>query len=643
VFGGVGLHAESAQVPAVRRRSFAVLTEKHPELGMEDKTPTEPTPPPAARTAQALRELHERAQSALAAQRERMSRLEAQLTQQLDTIASTVAEQISGGAGDPSQLALQNVEQLRQEMDAAQAAWQAEREHLVAQLAGQAQLLDSKQAELDAATAQLAAGHDDVDSRQQALDERATELNHRERELRQREELLNAYTEQNAAQQSQLSASESALEQQRNEVAEREAAILSSQAELDGARGDLEAREQSWRDSQAELTAQLEALRADREAVDADRASLEAERSSFNEQLQAQAEAKQSHNDELAAQLKDVQKQLTDERATWDRERTNVEEQRRLLAEERDELATALDAARNELTAARAQAGAAAERDELRQKFELALHDVQRLRGRVAELEQELDSRPEQDQSGSVELVHLRAERDALAERVGELEQLSATPEDGNADQERADLQRRFELAVEDVRDLKKKNARLESQLAAASTGVTPASAGDGGGSWETMKRQMLANLEGEGDDGGEERSEERATIESTIRITDEALACKDQQIAELRLQLAESEPKPPDESEAINQLVDADAVITEHRARAAQLAEEMQEKLRAAELEISVERAKIARETSHLEDLKAEIDAQRANGDTPAAPGTTQQPRRRWLSKLGLGADEET
>ncbi len=605
MFGGVGLCAESAQTPAVRRRSNAAPTKYHPELGMEDKTPFETTPPPAARTAQALRDLHDRARNALAAQRDRMSQLEVQLTQQLDTIASTVAEQISahGGPNDSSQPAPQDVEQLRQELDTAQAAWQVEREQLVAQVAEQAQLLEYKQAELDAAAAQLAAGHDDFDSRQRALDE------------------------------------------QRSAIGEREAAIQSSQAELEGVRGDLEARERAWQDGQAELATQQESLRAERDALEAERASLAAESLSLNEQLQAQADAKQSHESELAAQLAEAQKHVTDERATWEHERGSIEEQRRLLAKERDELATALDAARSELTAARAMAGAAAERDELQQKFELALHDVQRLRGRVAELEQELASRPAVDQTESVELVHLRAERDAMAERISELEQRPATPEDGDAAQERADLQRRFELAVEDVRDLKKKNAQLESQLVVASTGAAPATVGGGGGSWEAMKKRMLASLEVEGDDGDEERSEERATIESTIRITDEALTRKDQEIAELKSQFADGVPAEPNESEAVRQLIDADAVITEHRARAAQLAEEMQEKLRAAELEISVERAKIVRETSHLEDLKAEIDAQRASGEfptAPGAPGAVQQPKRRWLSKLGLGGDDE-
>ena len=89
---------------------------------------------------------------------------------------------------------------------------------------------------------------------------------------------------------------------------------------------------------------------------------------------------------------------------------------------------------------------------------------MQRFRARVTELEQDLARRPETDQADSAELVALRAERDALAARIEELEREPAGRVDADAEQQLADLQRRFELAVEDVRELKTKNAKLESQ-----------------------------------------------------------------------------------------------------------------------------------------------------------------------------------
>ena len=49
-----------------------------------------------------------------------------------------------------------------------------------------------------------------------------------------------------------------------------------------------------------------------------------------------------------------------------------------------------------------------------------------------------------------------------------------------------------------------------------------------------------------------------------------------------------------------------------------------MQDKLRAAELELSVERAKIAREKSQLADLQAEIDSRHVDGRRRQQPPAT-------------------
>ncbi len=547
---------------------------------MEDKSPLPTDSPPAERTAQALRELHDRAQNSIAAQRARMEQLEAQLTQQLDSIADTLATQIStqDSQADQAEQSMQEVDQLRTDLEAKRAAWDAER--------------DQWQAE----HMQLIA----------ARDEQASEL-----------------------------------EKKRVDLAELEAVLQLAEAKLQEEQIELAAREQACQDSDVALRATQEALETERASFEATSQALTAERDAAVAQLESVTSSSQSQDCELAVQLASAKQQLVEERANWERERTSLEEQRRLLANERDNLATGLDAARSELTAAREDPAAAAERDELRQKLDLALEDLQRLRGRVGELEEDLARRPAPDDAESVELVQLRAERDALAQRVAELEKRPAATEDSDASQERADFQRRFELAVEDVRDLKKKNAQLESQLAAAAAKTAPAPTSGGGSNWEAMKLQMLANLEGESDDGGQERAEERATIESTIRITDEALAHKDQEIAELKQQLAEGANTPPHEAGAVQQLIDADAVIIEHRVRIAEVEKEMNDKLRAAEIELSVERAKLAREKVQLAEWQAEIDAHRPPQE-PGNPSETRSPKRRWLSKLGLGEDKD-
>ena len=91
----------------------------------------------------------------------------------------------------------------------------------------------------------------------------------------------------------------------------------------------------------------------------------------------------------------------------------------------------------------------------------------------------------------------------------------------------------------------------------------------------------MLADLADEGDDVDEDRQQERAKIEDTIRATDAALASKDREIAELKSRIADGKPQKTDSEEALQQLLDSDEVIAEHRARIAKLEVEMTAKLR--------------------------------------------------------------
>ena len=63
----------------------------------------------------------------------------------------------------------------------------------------------------------------------------------------------------------------------------------------------------------------------------------------------------------------------------------------------------------------------------MKQNFQTALADVERLKVRVEELETELDGRPVVNETDVVELVHLRAEREAMAQRIIDLEQQAAT------------------------------------------------------------------------------------------------------------------------------------------------------------------------------------------------------------------------
>jgi chromosome segregation ATPase len=401
---------------------------------------------------------------------------------------------------------------------------------------------------------------------------------------------------------------------------------------------------------EAEITAQLESLAATLASVRAAESQnaaevgqlqaqldrVNTEHTAAREEWRAEQQNLESHRDELLRQATKLETEQRKARDEWAKQLADFEH--KLREQQAD-----WNAQRTEWTATRAILES--ERDGLQQKFTLALEDVNRYRGRVVELEQELARRPEATEVDSAELVALRAERDALAERIESLERQSATHIDPNAEQQLSDLQRRFELAVEDVRELKTKNAKLEAQLAAGATKSAASPTDSGGMDWESQKRRLLASLEDEGDAEDEpERQAERLKISSTIEMTDAIVADKDAEIAKLRSQVAGLHG-PPESGNALQQqkvaeLLDADEVIVEHRQRIAQLERDMEATLRAAELELSLERAKIARERVELDEVRAELDSLR-NELCPNGIPAPGAPRRRWLSKLGLSGEE--
>ncbi|HEX4413905.1 MAG TPA: hypothetical protein VH107_09785 [Lacipirellulaceae bacterium] len=391
----------------------------------------------------------------------------------------------------------------------------------------------------------------------------------------------------------------------------------------------------------ATITAQIDADARDaseHEHEHAEVARLNETLASLRTELSAEREAFEVEREELQSKVTDLETRSRDSQDEWRNQLLGFEVRLRDQHQSWNEQRAEWTATRTELES---------DRDQAQQKFGLALQDVQNLRERVAELEHDLARRPAADEADSTELVALRAERDALSQRVEELEQRPATQLDPDVEQQLSDLQRRFEMAVEDLRELKTKNAQLESQLAAAPTG--PACRLDTGAmDWESQKRRMLASLEETTpEDEDPARQQERVTIEGTIEITDSVVAEKDRVIAALEAQLdaAQSAPVESDEHHAgrINQLLDADEIIAGHRQRHHQLEREMEATLRAAELELSVERAKMARERVELDELKSNLDQQRqlyeASGGTPQ-PGA---PRRRWMLKLGIdGKDKD-
>lgn len=398
-----------------------------------------------------------------------------------------------------------------------------------------------------------------------------------------------------------------------------------------------------------EIEQRLAALEADRDMLAADRETLQAERDSLAaDRLAWEAERDEwdKVRKEIEAELSAIEQRLVQQAQGLQREREAGPSSGELLSQVQ-QATDARIAAENELADAQRQLGqltakleestralteateGGSELETLREKFEMALADLQSHRERVADLEGELSSRPTPEQDSSEELERLRQERDDLARRLEEASEFA------DPAQEMEDLHTRFQMAVEDLRQLKTENAELREQLASGGQAVPDA----GGDDWEAQKRRLLAALESEGesDEQSPPRREERASIAGAIQITDAVVAEKDAEIRRLREQLASASDTGAAAGPGEAALLDNDEVIRAERQRIAQLEEEWREKIRTAELEMSVERAKIARAQSELADRQMELETLRSSGGGGLAPG---EGRRNWFNKLGLGND---
>jgi hypothetical protein len=213
------------------------------------------------------------------------------------------------------------------------------------------------------------------------------------------------------------------------------------------------------------------------------------------------------------------------------------------------------------------------------------------------------------------------------------------------------DYQRRYEMALDDLRELKASNATLQDQVskarATASTLAKQSRAEHTSLDWETEKVRILAALESELDENDSEQRAERLKIEDVLRSTEKAIAEKDKEIQELKQRLEESASVSNlmQAAAAVEEVLQNDTAVQEEREKLRQLEAQWQNKLSQAEIEISLERAKLARERAELDErLRVMgLDASKTPGAPNAADAAGQPTRGRWMSRLGLtDADRE-
>lgn len=429
-----------------------------------------------------------------------------------------------------------------------------------------------------------------IDEQRRRISERVAGQRERLRELEARiaaqlEDATQTLSREQAQRETDTAARQQALTEQEQQFQVR---LADLQGKYDGLRQEFDQRQQQLDQAQAELarrTAEAEQLRAEtgRLAGEIERVRHEAQ-----QQIeQFQADQGKSDNEQvksLEKQLEDLRTKASAERTAWD--------------SERKQLKTDLVAAKRSSDDGGAAAAA----------------EVGRLKQANEQLEDRLAEALKSKGSGA-----------------------------GGSSQELEDLRRRFEMAVQDVRELKTKNAELTEQLAKArqSAGAVAAVASD----WESLKKRMLAQLESDFDESDEKSQEEKLSVEGTIKITDQVVAEKDNEIAELR-RLLESQSQNMGEmavgAAAIAQVLDTDELVRQERENLQQLQEKLREELRKAEIDNSLERAKLARERAEIEERLRQFEEQGGHvrtGDASSAGGPKNQvpSRGKWLARLGL------
>ncbi|HCK42640.1 MAG TPA: hypothetical protein DHW22_13525 [Planctomycetaceae bacterium] len=555
------------------------------------------------KTAEKLRLLREQADETLSGHRRRVSHIEAELNLRLKQIAEEIAR-----------------DRVAEEMEAAAAA--------------------QLQEELEGLQSTLTGNDAEIQSLQEMLESQASDYQQR---LDQREEELGQLIEQAEQAQSQCAELARQLQKESETGAQLSEDLQAAQRALkelraepyracDNLRNELTELQQQREQEQNETSQLHDKPHATQQSLEQLQAQECADCASKSEELKNL----QHQNEELQQQLKSAHEKF---RSLEQLQSDTTAALEKLVAKS-EEMAALLKTAETRIQELDNKQEHQYQFEQLNRKFELALADVQKLKRENAELNSELASRSAASDESSPELVSLRSERDALADRVFKLENSPPEVIDGDLQQEISDLQRRFELAADDVRQLKQINSKLQEQLS-----QQPLAAEDpaiDGSDWQAQKSRLLAELDAEEQSSlTDERRAARATIEGTIMLTDQVVAEKDKQIAELQASLEARPAKAEIETmkHAIQEeICSNDELIQTERRRLEKLQQEWQEKLRSAELEISVDRAKLARERSDLEERLAGLQDTQYDSNSDARG----KPRHRWLSALGLKEEEE-
>ena len=516
-------------------------------------------------------------------------------------------------------------DRIREFLDAQQQRLQHVEEELGRQLQHSADELDRDRGEFRQAREEIQQRSEQLSREAQALESLKEELGARQAEWEQFQERVNLQQEALARN----------IQQQQDESDRRREELDQRQSEVDATEAKLHHDRQAFALTRQEHQAEQEQLAVLREQLEAKQADL----ASGCEQLAARQTDTKSQRRRIARELKAQHVSGLKEigRLRAELEQRDTSQQLKLKEQ--------LDAAREQ------QAEAAAEVAVSRKRGKELEAELEELRAECERLRQESARRPVEAGAEGEDLKRVEADRDALLARLNEAESRLAESQRSLADAQEAgaesgpadeDTLRRHEMALGDLRELKARNAELKEQLAQARSAQPVDRPAGGALDWEAEKLRILAVLDSDSYQENEETKAERLKIKEVVRETDRVLADRDRECSELK-QLLEDQSSNLGSvavgAAALGEMLDTDAIVQEERQKLEQLQQQWREKLRRAEVDISIERAKLAREKAELEDKTRTLgnlgDASE-DGTGDSAP-SEKSVRGRWRERLGL------
>jgi chromosome segregation ATPase len=486
--------------------------------------------------------------------------------------------------------------------------------------------------ELSARECELGTAADDLAQQRVQLQTEHDRLAAERSDLQRRCEELAAADRQQQVRQAELEHDSALLQQQRDELQQLQSAIADAQqlvqqqrADLETRRLDLDQRQQQLDTLAAQLQQQHQQLESQREQFVEDARQLADGRQRLQHKLSEVDQLRQ----QLQAQHDDLHAQLEAARATQAQHGRQLQELQTALAQACQQRDTALQqqrALQRKLDACRSASdhgpGGSTDADEP--------CEVAPWRQRCIQLEQQVEALQRQLQTAQAQAA----------------ETTVATDDTGYVLE---DLQRRYDMLLQDLKQERKRTGELLAELAKLRAGSAQGRSSDADGlDWEAQKRRLLQALESDLDADDPDDAQQRQRIEQTIRRTEELLAVKDREIQELQRLLQEQSAQLGHMAvgaAAVAQVLDRDEVIRQERENLARLQEEWREKLRGAEVEISLQRARLARERAQLDEKLQQYQAlvEKLGAQADADTARKQGSRGNWLTRLGLRSDDSS